>query len=35
MALTALSAVIHREGDLYVAERLELGTVSQGQSRLF
>jgi hypothetical protein len=35
MAVVTLSAVSHREGDLYLAERLELGTVSQGQSRLF
>ena len=32
MALLALSAVIHREGDLYVAECPELGTVSQGKT---
>ena len=32
MALVTLSAVIHREGDLYVAECPELGTVSQEKS---
>ena len=32
MALVTLSAVIHREGDLYVAECPELGTVSQGKT---
>jgi predicted RNase H-like HicB family nuclease len=31
-ALVTLSAVIHREGDLYVAECPELGTVSQGKT---
>jgi predicted RNase H-like HicB family nuclease len=30
MAVVTLSAVIHREADLYVAECPELGTVSQG-----
>jgi predicted RNase H-like HicB family nuclease len=30
MAMVTLSAVIHREADLYVAECPELGTVSQG-----
>jgi predicted RNase H-like HicB family nuclease len=30
MAVVTLSAVIHREDDLYVAECPELGTVSQG-----
>ena len=30
MAVLTLSAVIHREDDLYVAECPELGTVSQG-----
>ena len=32
MALVTLSAVIHHEGDLYVAECPELGTVSQGKT---
>jgi len=32
MAVVTLSAVIHREGDLYVAECPELGTVSQGRT---
>jgi len=32
MAILTLSAVIHREDDLYVAECPELGTVSQGRS---
>ena len=32
MSTITLSAVIHREGDLYVAECPELGTVSQGPS---
>ena len=31
MTLT-LTAVLHREGDLYVAECPEVGTVSQGQT---
>jgi predicted RNase H-like HicB family nuclease/predicted RNA binding protein YcfA (HicA-like mRNA interferase family) len=31
MAVVTLSAVIHREDDLYVAECPELGTVSQGR----
>jgi predicted RNase H-like HicB family nuclease len=31
-AVVTLSAVIHREGDLYVAECPELGTVSQGKT---
>jgi predicted RNase H-like HicB family nuclease len=30
MALITLSAVIHREGNVYVADCPELGTVSQG-----
>jgi hypothetical protein len=30
MAAVTLSAVIHREADLYVAKCPELGTVSQG-----
>jgi predicted RNase H-like HicB family nuclease len=30
--VVTLSAVIHREDDLYVAECPELGTVSQGRS---
>jgi predicted RNase H-like HicB family nuclease len=32
MAVVTLSAVIYREGDLYVAECPELGTVSQGKT---
>ena len=32
MATVTLSAVIHREDDLYVAECPELGTVSQGRT---
>jgi predicted RNase H-like HicB family nuclease len=32
MALVTLSAVIHREGDLYVVECPELDTVSQGKT---
>jgi predicted RNase H-like HicB family nuclease len=28
-----LSAILHKEGDLYVAECPEVGTVSQGSSR--
>ena len=28
-----LSAILHREGELYVAECPEVGTVSQGSSR--
>jgi predicted RNase H-like HicB family nuclease len=32
MAVVTLSAVIHREADLYVAECPELGTVSQGST---
>jgi predicted RNase H-like HicB family nuclease len=32
MAMLTLSAVIHREDDLYVAECPEVGTVSQGSS---
>lgn len=32
MATQTLSAVIHREGDLYVAECPEVGTVSQGST---
>jgi predicted RNase H-like HicB family nuclease len=32
MALVTLSAVIHREGDLYVAECPKPGTVSQGKT---
>lgn len=32
MAVVTLSAVIHREGDLYVAECPELNTVSQGRT---
>lgn len=32
MATLTLSAVIHRDDDLYVAECPELGTVSQGHT---
>jgi predicted RNase H-like HicB family nuclease len=32
MAMVTMSAVIHREGDLYVAACPELGTVSQGKT---
>jgi len=32
MAVVTLSAVVHREDDLYVAECPELGTVSQGRT---
>ena len=32
MATVTLSAVIHHEDDLYVAECPELGTVSQGRT---
>ncbi len=32
MAMQTLTAVIHREDDLYVAECLEVGTVSQGET---
>jgi predicted RNase H-like HicB family nuclease len=32
MAVVTLSAVIHHEDDLYVAECPELGTVSQGRT---
>jgi predicted RNase H-like HicB family nuclease len=32
MALQLYSAVIHREDDIYVAECIEVGTVSQGYS---
>jgi predicted RNase H-like HicB family nuclease len=32
MATLTLSAVIHREDDLYVAQCPEIGTVSQGRS---
>ena len=32
MAMRTLTAVLHREEDLYVAECPEVGTVSQGQS---
>jgi predicted RNase H-like HicB family nuclease len=32
MAVVTLSAVIHREGDLYVAECPEIGIVSQGKT---
>ena len=30
MAMQVLTAVLHKEGDLYVAECPEVGTVSQG-----
>jgi predicted RNase H-like HicB family nuclease len=32
MALLTLTAVLHREADLYVAECPEVGTVSQGHT---
>ena len=32
MSLRTLTAILHREGDLYVAECPEVGTVSQGSS---
>ena len=32
MHSAALTAVLHQEGDLYVAECPEIGTVSQGSS---
>ncbi len=32
MPVRTLSAVLHKEGDLYVAECPEVGTVSQGAS---
>ena len=32
MPVRALTAVLHQEADLYVAECLEVGTVSQGAS---
>lgn len=32
MALKTLTAVLHKEDDLYVAECPEVGTVSQGQT---
>ena len=32
MAVQTLTAVIHREGDLYVADCPEVGTVSQGHT---
>jgi predicted RNase H-like HicB family nuclease len=32
MAVRTFTAVIHREGDLYVAECPEVGTVSQGHT---
>ncbi len=32
MAVQAFTAVIHKEGDLYVADCPEVGTVSQGHT---
>jgi predicted RNase H-like HicB family nuclease len=32
MPVEVFSAVLHREGNLYVAECLEVGTVSQGET---
>jgi len=32
MAMKTLTAVVHREDDLYVAECPEIGTVSQGET---
>ena len=32
MAVQTLTAVIHKEGDLYVADCPEVGTVSQGHT---
>jgi predicted RNase H-like HicB family nuclease len=32
MTTKTLTAILHREGDLYVAECPEVGTVSQGSS---
>jgi predicted RNase H-like HicB family nuclease len=32
MAVRTFSAVIHKEDDLYVADRPEIGTVSQGHT---
>ena len=32
MATHTLTAVLHREGDLYVAQCPEVGTVSQGET---
>ena len=32
MAIHTLTASIHKEGDLYVAACIEIGTVSQGKS---
>jgi predicted RNase H-like HicB family nuclease len=32
MVMRTFTAVLHREGDLYVAECPEVGTVSQGSS---
>ncbi len=34
MALRALTAVLHKEDNLYVAECPEVGTVSQGKTRV-
>jgi hypothetical protein len=33
MAVRTFTAILHKEGDLYVAECLEVGTVSQGHHR--
>ena len=32
MAMQTLTAVVHKEDDLYIAERPEVGTVSQGET---
>ena len=32
MAVRTFTAILHREGDLYVAECPEVGTASQGQT---
>lgn len=32
MAIHTLTASIHKEGDLYVAACIEIGTISQGKS---
>jgi predicted RNase H-like HicB family nuclease len=32
MSIRLFSAILHKEGDLYVAECPEVGTVSQGSS---
>jgi predicted RNase H-like HicB family nuclease len=32
VSVTILTAIIHKEEDMYVAERPEVGTVSQGKT---